>query len=262
MYRMIVCDFDKTLIDDDLAIPISTVLTIDEIRRKNYKFTVATGRGINYILDYIKDVNFIDYIISLNGSYIYDVINEKVIYEKSITKTIIKKIISKYKKNYKICLYTDHSKCVLENASNDEIIIRDITDFLKNNKIYKVEIHTKTSKQRKELKNQIDEMNLNINTNLQEYTKEDYLVEFTANNISKYTATIKISKKEKIKNEEIIAIGDSYNDIELIKNVGYGVSMDNAIKEVKKVAKKNTLSNNKKGVENILKEIFINKKEG
>ncbi len=262
MYKIVICDFDRTLVDDDLAIPISTVLTIDEIRRQDYKFTVATGRGLNYILDYIKDVNFIDYIISLNGSYIYDVINEEVIYEKAITKAIIKKIISKYKKDYKICLYTDHSKCVLENAKNDEIIIRDITDFLKNNKIYKVEIHTKTSKERKELKNQIDEMKLNINTSLQEYIKEDYLVEFTANNISKYTATLKIAKKEKIKKEEIIAIGDNYNDIELIKNVGYGVSMDNAIKEVKKVARKNTLSNNEKGVEKVLKELFINKKEG
>lgn len=262
MYKMVICDFDKTLVDDDLAIPISTVLTIDEIRRKNYKFVVATSRGINYILEYIKDVNFIDYIISLNGSYIYDVINEKIIYEKSITKTVLKKIISKYKKNYKICLYTDHSKCVLENASNDEIIIRDINDFLKNNKIYKAEIHTKTSKQRKDLKNQIDDMNLNISTNLQEYAKEDYLVEFTANSISKYTASIRIAKKEKIKNEEIIAIGDNYNDIELIKNVGYGVSMDNAIKEVKKIAQKNTTSNNEKGVEKVLKEIFINQKEG
>ena len=143
MYKMVISDFDKTLIDDDLAIPISTVLTIDELRRKKCKFIVATSKGVNYILDYIKDINFIDYIISLNGSYNYDVIKEKVLYEKAITKTVIKKVITKYKKDHKICLYTDHSKCVLENACDDEIIIRDITDFLKNNKIYIGDINEK-----------------------------------------------------------------------------------------------------------------------
>ncbi len=257
MYKLVVCNFDKTLIDDDLAIPISTVLTIDEIRRKNCKFVIATGRGVNFIKEYIKDVNFIDYIISLNGSYIYDVLREKVIYEKAIKKEYIKKIIDNYKE-LKIYLSTDHSKCLLnKNIKNDnEIIIRDLNDFLKNNKVYKIEIHTKTIKQSKEIVKEIKKMEFEINLNLNEYENKDYLIEITSYKNSKYNGLMKIAEIEKITKDEIVAFGESYSDIELIKNVSYGIGMENAKKEIKKIAKKITLSNNNKGVEKMLLEIF------
>lgn len=259
MYKLVVSDFDGTLLDDDEAIPISTVLTIDQIRRKNCKFAIATGRGINFVKEYIKDVNFIDYIIALNGSYVYDVLRDCLIFEKSIKKGTVKKIVNKYKnKNTKIYLCTDHSKCLLTRDENisDEIIIHDIADFIKNNKVYKIEIHTKTNKLSKEILKEIKALDLDLNLNFQTYENKDYLIEMTTSNISKYSATTLIAKKEKIKNDEIVAFGDSYNDLELIKKVGYGISMENAIKEVKKVSKETTLSNNNKGVEKSLLTIF------
>ena len=181
------------------------------------------------------------------------------IFEKSIKKGTVKKIVNKYKnKNTKIYLCTDHSKCLLTKDENisDEIIIHDIADFIKNNKVYKIEIHTKTNKLSKEILKEIKALDLDLNLNFQTYENKDYLIEMTTSNISKYSATTLIAKKEKIKNDEIVAFGDSYNDLELIKKVGYGISMENAIKEVKKVSKETTLSNNNKGVEKSLLTIF------
>ncbi|CRH24601.1 sugar phosphate phosphatase [Chlamydia trachomatis] len=37
--------------------------------------------------------------------------------------------------------------------------------------------------------------------------------------------------------DQIIAFGDSSNDVEMIRDVGYGVAMANALDEVKNVAK-------------------------
>ena len=65
-----------------------------------------------------------------------------------------------------------------------------------------------------------------------------------------------ICNKKKISTEDVVSFGKYYNDINLVKNTGLGVSMDNAIKEVKKVSKKSTLDNLNKGVEVFIKNNF------
>ncbi|MCI8548682.1 MAG: HAD family phosphatase [Bacilli bacterium] len=257
MYRLVVSSFDKTLIDDDFAIPISTVLTIDFIRRQGSKFVVATNRGVSFIQEYVKDVNFVDYIVSLNGSYVYDVMKEKVIYERKISKDIIRKIVSKYKKEeYIIYLCTDHSKCILskEIINRDDVIIRNLEDFLKNNKVYKIEIHTKNIKICKSIMKELENMVVHIN--IGEYEKGDCLVEITSKNITKSIAVEKICLLEKIDMKDVMFIGNSFNDIELIKQVGFSVCMQNAPSEVRKISMKHTFSNNEKGVERVIRNVF------
>ena len=60
-----------------------------------------------------------------------------------------------------------------------------------------------------------------------------------------------------IKQEEIIAIGDDSNDIDMIKNAGLGVAMKNAIPEVIEAADLVTENdNNNSGVARVLKSIY------
>ncbi len=260
MYKLVVSGFDGTLLDDDLAISLSTVLTIDEIRRRNCKFVIASGRDVNFIKDYIKDVNFIDYIISLNGGYIYDVLRDDCIFERTIKKTVIKKIVRQYKNQaVRIYLCTDHSKCFfnVNQEETNEIIIRDLDDFLNCNKVYKIEIHTKTQKNSKEILKQIKDQKLELNLNLHKYDYKDYLIEITHSSVSKYQASMFIAKKEGIKSDEILAYGDYYNDLELVKKVGFGIAVDNAVTDLKKVCKEVVCSNNKKGVEKSLRQILL-----
>ncbi len=56
--------------------------------------------------------------------------------------------------------------------------------------------------------------------------------------------------------EDIIAYGDNYNDIEMLKNVGLGVAVANAKDEVKAVADAITDTNIEDGVANHLQKIF------
>ena len=101
MIRIIVCSFYNTLIDSEEAIPASTMLEIDRIRNNKVLFTISTNGTYNEVLEYNKDFPFVDYIISLNGSYVYDAINNKCIYKQKIAKNDIKKIYNSFK-NYNI----------------------------------------------------------------------------------------------------------------------------------------------------------------
>ncbi|HCD10628.1 MAG TPA: Cof-type HAD-IIB family hydrolase, partial [Thermoanaerobacter sp.] len=60
-----------------------------------------------------------------------------------------------------------------------------------------------------------------------------------------------------IEREEMIAIGDSENDIEMIKFAGLGVAVENAIDEVKKVADFITKSNMEDGVKYVIDKFIL-----
>ena len=51
-----------------------------------------------------------------------------------------------------------------------------------------------------------------------------------------------------VSREEVIAIGDGYNDLSMIKFAGMGIAMGNAQEPVKKAANDITLSNDEDGV--------------
>ena len=91
MIRMVVSSFYNTLINYEEAIPTSTMLEIDRIRNNKVLFTISTNGLYNEILDYNKDFPFVDYIISLNGSCVYDALNNKCIYKQKIAKVDINK---------------------------------------------------------------------------------------------------------------------------------------------------------------------------
>ena len=56
--------------------------------------------------------------------------------------------------------------------------------------------------------------------------------------------------------EEVVAIGNCYDDLGLVESVGLGVAMGNAPDKVKKAAGWVTRSNNENGVAYMVKELF------
>ncbi|MDF2949277.1 MAG: hydrolase-like protein superfamily type 3 [Sedimentibacter sp.] len=76
-------------------------------------------------------------------------------------------------------------------------------------------------------------------------------------NGSKWSSLKKYAEQRNIKEQEIIAIGDDNNDLEMLKNAGMGIAMVNGTEEVKKAAKKvSKFDNNDSGVYHELSEIF------
>lgn len=56
--------------------------------------------------------------------------------------------------------------------------------------------------------------------------------------------------------EEIIAFGDNYNDVDMLRFAGLGVAMGNAPEQVKAIADEVTASNNEEGIAQVLERIF------
>ena len=228
MIKLVVSSFYNTLINYEEAIPTSTMLEIDRIRNNKVLFTISTNGSYREVLDYNKSYPFVDYIIALNGSYVFDVINNKCIYKQKIAKNDIKKVYNSFK-NYSINYFTDSS------------ILKNYNETL-NKDIYKIEIEDYCD---------VNIDNINCNISVLEKNNKKYL-ELISNKCNSYIALEKITTINNINNKEVLVITGNDSDIELIKNIANSYIVSNSSDKLKKVSKKQTTSNNEQGVEKVL----------
>jgi hydroxymethylpyrimidine pyrophosphatase-like HAD family hydrolase len=83
-----------------------------------------------------------------------------------------------------------------------------------------------------------------------------FFLEFVDQKVSKAIALEKMGEFYGIRREEMIAIGDGFNDLPMIEYAGLGVAMDNAPAEVKNAADYITLSNDEDGVAKVI-DLFV-----
>lgn len=73
--------------------------------------------------------------------------------------------------------------------------------------------------------------------------------------VSKRTAAETLQKHYHLQREEIVACGDHFVDLELLRYAGLGIAMDNAPEQVKEAADRVTASNDNEGVYIALKHL-------
>ena len=234
MVKMIVTSFYNTLIDKEGAIPTTTMLEIERIRKKGIIFSICTNRTYQELLEYNHDFPFVDYIISLNGSYIYEVNSEKCLFKSKISDINLKKINSTFEDYKKIYYTKDNMYYNFEDAKEQDI--------------YKIEI---------ELENDIDLKSIDkikASKSIIEIDNKKYL-ELTSSKCNMFTGVDKISLKNNILLKEILVICSNDSDYQLVNNIPNNYVMKNGNSKLLKIAKKKTATNDKKGVEEILKGV-------
>ena len=221
MIKMLVSSFYNTLIDEEDAIPTSTMLAIDQIKSKKVQLTILTNRLQEEVLYYNHDYPFIDYIVSLNGSIIYDVNHDKTIELCSFTKKELEEISLEFTKK-EIYYYT-----------KDEVF-----SDIPQETVYKIEI--------KGIKQWKKDM---YHTSLLKIGKETFL------EICKNT-TYDAIKKIKTKENEIVSIIGNDSEESILKNIKETYVVRNASKQLREQTQKLTKSNKNKGVEAVIKSIL------
>jgi len=75
-----------------------------------------------------------------------------------------------------------------------------------------------------------------------------YVLECFAPEVSKWHALRQLAQDRGIRPEQIVAIGDDINDLEMIREAGLGVAMGNAVPAIRQVARAHTGTNDQAGV--------------
>jgi len=154
--------------------------------------------------------------------------------------------------DYYVREYNEFSELYRKNVGVTGIAVGPLDQFVKKDptKLLIIDNPDKVLKMREEYNSLFGEL-LQITI-----SKPNYL-EFTHKDATKGKALEYLAKAFEIDRSEVIAIGDSYNDISMIEYAGLGVVMGNACEEVKRRADYITRTNNEDGVaEVIYKFIF------
>lgn len=272
--KHIISDVDGTLIYPKNNRPCFDKRLITEINKLYYHdlgFSIATGRHYKDILEMLKknNINYMNYIIGMAGSQIYDFNNEKIIYEKFYSEAEVNKFYAvyeylknKYNNEFVMSIYSKNEnendsvnyindssdlfvyyieRFLPRMCSNVEYLEYKICRSLIFNKIYKVTFNFFENFQKN------DDHFQKIKKELISIfgTEFDFIecgfcyLEMCKKNIDKGSAIKYLVDNKFIdtKYDNIICFGDSDNDIPMFKIIKESVTRKTAPESTKKYAK-------------------------
>ena len=248
MYKLMLSDLDETLLINH-HVPDFNIEAIKKSRYKGLKFIPATGRAYNMIPEILKEIGTYDqageYSICFNGGLIVENRNNRILNFKGLSFEQTKIIFEKAK-NYDVCvLIFTMDMCYIYNANTEEIerkraqkapfTIMDTynIEHLKNEQIAKIIYQKNDMSYLKMIEQNLN--NIIKNKVAISYSSNRYL-EFNALGINKGYGLKWLANYLGIDIKETIAIGDNYNDIEMIKTAGLGICVTSANNDIKAVA--------------------------
>ena len=239
-YKMIVTDLDGTLLDKDGKISPYTIDILKKVKEQSYYLTIATGRSLYSVQNAIPDVSFFDYLLLNNGVYCYSPKKEQGTYFGFIKQEEIEDLIANFDQDS-----SEIDFCSAYNYYIYKAIPKRKLDFIKGikniseikEKITKINFFPKDQT---ELLNLYQEFktkyqNLDIMVMQESNTKEQWLV-LMPKDVNKKTSVEKVCQNLGITLQQVIAFGDAKNDLPLIKESGYSITVSTALEEVKEVA--------------------------
>lgn len=267
-YKIFACDLDGTLLDDNSNVSKDNFDAIEQMTKDGIEFALCTGRTFYEIPQSLRDFQSIRYIIYSDGSVIFDKKKNKNVYEHYIDmQTLIRlyNLLSSY--DTMIEFYenkepkTDKSKLNI-NSYHYYKIDENYIDVIDKTRIgiedlsSAVDLFDKTELLNVFFKNLDERKNcfekLKHFDNIIFTTSMTNNIEITAENISKGSALSKLGELIGAKSNEIIAAGDSKNDLPMFEFAGLPIAAGNASDEIKSITKNTACSNN----ESIVKYIY------
>lgn len=226
MEKIFVTDYDNTFYTNDKDIK-KNIDKVNKFRELNNIFVIATGRAYENIIEEINKFNIkYDYLIINHGSTIINNKNEIIenhTIENSIQDSLISNLDIYDNNNFFCCTsLTNYYKQDMYKSH----IIKDLT------KIHKAFSSLDTAKKVNEKLNFIYKDKI-ITHIIEKYNA----IEIISSQVNKSKAIKKIANILDIPSNNIYTIGDSYNDIEMIKDFS-GACMKNSILELKNITTK------------------------
>ena len=119
-----------------------------------------------------------------------------------------------------------------------------------------VDVYLETSKPSMFALVHIKELNLDgMNTVFIPWFNDYWMLQFLPYGAAKGKAVMELANQLGMDSSQVMSFGDSYNDMEMIKESGIGIVMGNACEALKEVADYITLSNDEDGVAVILEKM-------
>lgn len=244
MIKLIASDIDETIIRHDQIVPYRNKKAIREAIEKGVIVMLATGRGPYEIFDIPEQAGVVAndrYVICCNGAVILNVKTREVVDVLDMDFSYARNVFNyAYENKLTFYIYTLDQKYGL-NLSDETIVAEkhiniietDNIDFLENETILKVIIKNEDMNFLQALEVDIARI---TNYELEITYSSNMYMEINARGVNKAVALKKVCDHYKISMEDVLAIGDNYNDVAMLEAAGTSVAVKNARLQVKESA--------------------------
>jgi Cof subfamily protein (haloacid dehalogenase superfamily) len=263
--KLVALDLDDTLLDSGLRISADCVAAIQAARQKGVRITLSTGRMFKSALPYAKQLGIDVPLITYQGAWVKNSRSEEVLYYKPVPQSLARQVMLYFRAqgvhyhsyyNDELCIEKvsregdDYARLAGVTAQLHEDLITDLLHF-EAIKIMAISDHEK------QVLTMEEELKSRFSTNLYITRSKPGYLEVMNRAASKAHALALIASYYGIDRREVMAVGDSYNDLDMIEWAGLGVAMGNAVDSVRKAADFVTFSNDEEGVTEALRRFVL-----
>lgn len=270
MGKAIFFDIDGTLVNFQGKMPDSTKRAIRQVQKNGHRIVICTGRSLCQIYPWLINMGF-DGIIAAAGAYVSS--GSRTVYEHHMDKGVLAAVLALFHRvdaSYAaqtkdvVFVTADNKNRLLDRFSSMGVGEDMAVQFWKSVQIDEHPAHrqdiekftffdaqTTISNIQEELSDCCDVAGMSFES------PTDNSGEITSKGINKSFGIQKYIEYAGITKEDTIAFGDGPNDIDMIEYVQMGVSMGNAIDELKKRADYVTTDIDENGIEHALKKLGL-----
>lgn len=231
-YKLLMSDVDGTLIKYDYnALPTKKVCDAIEKAQGKIAFCLITGRSYGSIKNILKKLNIKSgYAVINNGANVIDLSTLEMLYDKSIPENTLGKIVD---------IFNEENIPFYVKETFEEIgILKGIyKDGFPPKKAYM--FYTEDNMEIKKVEEVLAKLSkissISVHKSQHRFPNK-FGLNITNNKATKLHGVAIVKELLNIKSEEIIGIGDGYNDFPLLMACGLKVAMGNGVPELKEIA--------------------------
>jgi Cof subfamily protein (haloacid dehalogenase superfamily) len=271
--RLIAIDIDGTLLNSEFKIPAANIIALRQAHESGVEIILVTGRRHTFAMPIAEMLGFNVWLITSNGAVTKSMQGE-LFHRDLLPATTARKLLAHMEPFRSNCVLTFDSELpgalVLEHA---DVLNASISRWIEKNaawiKFMPLEsalvidpvqlMYCGTISRMHEAEKHLRKGNFDhaVTVLKTEYPARDLcLYDILNNGCSKGHAVERWATHRGIQREQVMAIGDNYNDLEMLDFAGIPVVMANASDEMKSHGYRVTLSNDDAGVAAAIEQVL------
>jgi hypothetical protein len=256
--HLIALDIDGTLLNPQGEVTLETVEAIQEARGRGVRVVLATGRSAPEAVDYARRASCDNRAVILGGAAIAEMDQGRHLHRWDIDPESAAQVLETLRSqpipylvfagevNLLECQFEAFFRKFLpyEGFCNSAVVVPDVVAYLREKDLPLTKIHAHSAPAQFPLV--LEQLGKIPSLTLTSSGPDNF--EIVAADADKGRALCLLGEGWNIRPEDMAAIGDSDNDLTMLRSVGWPVAMGNATEEVKAAGRMVTRGNDQDGV--------------
>lgn len=271
--QLVALDMDGTvLLDDHLTVTPAVRRSIEQALAKGVTVVPATGRVAAMLPKVFYELDGIRYVINSNGASVWDRVENRVIYSNPIPAETVRQILQILEPYGLLTqIYCGGNIYAEKRSLARAVDLPFAAEFIENIRKTQIELDSFQALL-EEHPEGVEKLNLaHVESGLREKLWKQFEampgvtvvssagsnIELNRDGASKGDALHHLCQRLQIPPENVMAVGDSGNDVEMLRYAGCSVAMENGTPEAKAAAKYRTASNEQDGVARAIEQFVL-----